>query len=176
MDIIQYSKEHIEFRKNLRVFCEKEIIPYVDQWEADHIVPREIWQKAGRAGFLCTDITPEYGGRGGDFLYSLIISEELSRTWHTGLAAALLLTARVLWPLARSHRLLGALLTRPCLLKLTTGVPCPFCGADASLEKYDDSLDDNTSRVTCPKEDCPGAHVWEDSEQIAISTWNKRAL
>ena len=89
MDIIQYSKEHKEFRKNLRVFCEKEIIPYVDQWEEDHIVPREIWQKTGRAGFLCTDITPEYGGRGGDFLYSLIVGEELSRTWHTGLATAL---------------------------------------------------------------------------------------
>ncbi len=89
MDIIQYSKEHKEFRKNLRVFCEKEIIPYVDQWEAEHIVPREIWQKFGRAGFLCTDIAPEYGGLGGDFLYSLIVGEELSRTWHTGLATAL---------------------------------------------------------------------------------------
>ncbi len=89
MDIIQYSKEHKEFRKNLRVFCEKEIIPYVDQWEAKHIVPREIWQKFGRAGFLCTDIAPEYGGLGGDFLYSLIVGEELSRTWHTGLATAL---------------------------------------------------------------------------------------
>ncbi len=89
MDIIQYSKEHREFRKNLRAFCEKEIIPYVDQWEAEHIVPREIWQKFGRAGFLCTDIAPEYGGLGGDFLYSLIVGEELSRTWHTGLATAL---------------------------------------------------------------------------------------
>lgn len=89
MDIIQYSKDHKEFRKNLRAFCEKEITPYVDQWEEDRIVPREIWQKAGRAGFLCTDIAPEYGGRGGDFLYSLIVGEELSRTWHTGLAAAL---------------------------------------------------------------------------------------
>ena len=89
MDIIQYSKEHGAFRKDLKAFCEKEINPYVDQWEKDHIVPREIWQKAGRAGFLCTDISPEYGGRGGDFLYSLIVAEELSRTWHTGLLAAL---------------------------------------------------------------------------------------
>jgi alkylation response protein AidB-like acyl-CoA dehydrogenase len=89
MDIIQYSKEHKAFRKDLKAFCEKEINPYVDQWEKDHIVPREIWQKAGRAGFLCTDVAPEYGGRGGDFLYALIVAEELSRTWHTGLLAAL---------------------------------------------------------------------------------------
>ncbi|MCP3880844.1 MAG: acyl-CoA dehydrogenase, partial [Sulfitobacter sp.] len=89
MDIIQYTDEHIAFRKKLRAFCEKEITPFVDQWEADHIVPKEIWRKTGQAGFLCPDVAPEYGGRGGDFRYALIVSEELSRTWHTGLLAAL---------------------------------------------------------------------------------------
>ncbi len=89
MDILQYSNEHSEFRKTLRAFCEKEISPFVDQWEADHIVPKEIWRKTGRAGFLCPDVAPEYGGRGGDFLYALIVAEELSRTRHTGLLAAL---------------------------------------------------------------------------------------
>ncbi len=89
MDLIQYSKAHTAFRKRLQAFCEKEISPNVDQWETDHIVPREIWQKAGRAGFLCPEIEPQYGGRGGDFLYALIVAEELSRTWHTGLATAL---------------------------------------------------------------------------------------
>jgi acyl-CoA dehydrogenase len=89
MDIIQYTDEHIAFRKKLRAFCEKEITPFVDHWEADHIVPKEIWRKTGQAGFLCPDVAPEYGGRGGDFRYALIVSEELSRTWHTGLLAAL---------------------------------------------------------------------------------------
>jgi alkylation response protein AidB-like acyl-CoA dehydrogenase len=89
MDIIQYSKEHDAFRKDLRAFCEKEINPFVDQWETDHIVPKEIWRKVGRAGFLCPDVAPEYGGRGGNFLDALIIAEEMSRTWHTGLATAL---------------------------------------------------------------------------------------
>ncbi len=89
MDIIQYSQAHIEFRKDLRTFCEQEIIPFVDQWEKDHIVPKGIWQKTGRAGFLCPEVAPAYGGRGGDFLYALIMAEEMSRTWHTGLATAL---------------------------------------------------------------------------------------
>ena len=53
---------------------------------------------------------------------------------------------------------------------------CPFCGAEATLELYDDSYDKNTQRVTCPNEDCPGAHVWEDSKEKAVETWNKRAL
>ncbi len=89
MDIIQYTDEHIAFRKELRAFCEKEITPFVDQWEADHIVPKEIWRKTGRAGFLCPEVATEYGGRGENFIYALIIAEEMSHTLHTGLATAL---------------------------------------------------------------------------------------
>ena len=54
--------------------------------------------------------------------------------------------------------------------------PCPFCGAESEVELYDDFFDENTQRVTCPNQDCPGAHVWEDSKQDAVSTWNKRAV
>ena len=43
----------------------------------------------GQHGFLCMDVSPEYGGMGGDFLYSVIVAEELTKTWHTGLAASL---------------------------------------------------------------------------------------
>ncbi len=43
----------------------------------------------GREGFLCTAISPEYGGLGGDFLYSVIALEELTRTNHYGLDAFL---------------------------------------------------------------------------------------
>ena len=63
--------------------------PNVDQWEKDGIEPKSIWRKMGQSGFLCTDVPPAYGGMGGDFLYSVIVTEELSHTFHTGLAAAL---------------------------------------------------------------------------------------
>jgi alkylation response protein AidB-like acyl-CoA dehydrogenase len=43
----------------------------------------------GAGGFLCPAVDPAYGGLGGDFRYSVIVAEELSRTAHTGLAAAL---------------------------------------------------------------------------------------
>jgi alkylation response protein AidB-like acyl-CoA dehydrogenase len=61
----------------------------VDQWEKDHITPKEAWRKMGRSGFLCTWVPREYGGMGGDFLYSVIAGEEMARTNHTGLAAML---------------------------------------------------------------------------------------
>lgn len=89
MDILKYTKEHNQFRERLCAFLAKEVTPFVDQWEKDHIVPKSAWQKTGKAGFLCPSITPEYGGIGGDFLYSVIVTEEFSRTAHSGLAASL---------------------------------------------------------------------------------------
>jgi acyl-CoA dehydrogenase len=89
MDTLKYTDEHKQFRKRLRTFLETEVSPHVDQWEKDHIVPKEAWQKMGRAGFLCTWVPKEYGGMGGDFLYSVIAGEEMARTNHTGLAAML---------------------------------------------------------------------------------------
>jgi acyl-CoA dehydrogenase len=89
MEIIQYSEEHNIFRHSLRKFLEKEVIPYVDQWEEAGIVPRSAWKKMGENGFLCADVPEEYGGAGADFLFSVIVNEEMTRTNHAGLAAGL---------------------------------------------------------------------------------------
>jgi acyl-CoA dehydrogenase len=89
MDIIQYSDEHRIFRQMLRKFLEREVIPHVEQWEEAGIVPRSAWKKMGEQGFLCTAVPEEYGGAGGDFLYSVIVSEEMVKTNHGGLAAPL---------------------------------------------------------------------------------------
>jgi len=90
MDILKYTKKHNQFRERLAVFLAKEVTPNAEKWEKDHIVPKSAWQKIGKAGFLCTSITPEYGGIGGDFLYSVIVAEELSRTVQSGLAGPVL--------------------------------------------------------------------------------------
>jgi alkylation response protein AidB-like acyl-CoA dehydrogenase len=89
MKLLHYTEEHKQFRKRLRKFCHSEIIPNVQKWENVGIVPKAVWQKMGRQGFLCTAISPEYGGLGGDFLYSVIALEEMTRTNHYGLDAFL---------------------------------------------------------------------------------------
>jgi acyl-CoA dehydrogenase len=89
MEILNYTKEHDQFRERLKAFLAKEVTPFADQWEQDKIVPKNAWKKMGQAGFLCTDVAPEYGGMGGDFLYSLIVAEEMTYTWQTGLATPL---------------------------------------------------------------------------------------
>ena len=89
MEILNYTEEHRIFRETVRKFMEKEVTPYVEEWEETGIVPKTIWKKMGEQGFLCMDVPEAYGGLGADFLYSVILIEELARTNHTGLAAPL---------------------------------------------------------------------------------------
>lgn len=79
-----FSEEHEIFRKSVRHFIEVEIVPHHARWERDGVVPRDTWRKAGRAGLLCTAIPEQYGGMGGDFLFSVVVVEELARVGATG--------------------------------------------------------------------------------------------
>ncbi len=89
MEIINYSEEHRIFRNSLRKYLEKEVTPHVEEWEEAGIVPRSAWKGMGGQGFRCMGVPEEYGGLGADFLYSVIVIEEMVRTNHSGLAAAL---------------------------------------------------------------------------------------
>ncbi|MEK6194603.1 MAG: acyl-CoA dehydrogenase family protein, partial [Deltaproteobacteria bacterium] len=89
MQIINYTDAHLAFRDNMRRFLDQEVVPNVAQWEAEHVVPKSFWRKMGKNGFLCTAVSPEYGGMGGDFLYSVIATQEMMRTNHTGLISPL---------------------------------------------------------------------------------------
>ena len=40
-------------------FADAEIEPFYSQWEQEGIYPRELWNKLGEVGFLCTDIAEE---------------------------------------------------------------------------------------------------------------------
>jgi acyl-CoA dehydrogenase len=74
-----YREEHHIFRESFRRFVAKEITPNAEQWERDRAVPRELWIKMGREGFLCPWLPEKYGGLGLGFEYSVIINEELIR-------------------------------------------------------------------------------------------------
>jgi acyl-CoA dehydrogenase len=89
VDILNYTEEHRIFRETLRKFIEKEITPFGEQWEEDGIVPRDIWKKMGDQGFLCMDVPEEYGGLGADWLYSVILLQEMPRSGISGVAASL---------------------------------------------------------------------------------------
>jgi acyl-CoA dehydrogenase len=89
MERTLFREEHDLFRRNVRAWVEKEVIPYRDAWEEANIVPRELWKSAGAQGFLCCWLEEKWGGPGADFLYSTIVTEELSRARASGVAFSL---------------------------------------------------------------------------------------
>ncbi|MBI2339024.1 MAG: acyl-CoA dehydrogenase family protein [Deltaproteobacteria bacterium] len=72
-----FSKEHDAFRLTVRDYIRKKILPHYEEWEKAGIVPREVWSEAGKLGWLCPAAETKYGGLGADFLYSVVIGEEL---------------------------------------------------------------------------------------------------
>lgn len=75
-----FEAEHDMFRSSVREFFEREAVPNIERWEKEGVVDRELFLKAGAAGFLGIDLPEEYGGGGTrDFRYNQIINEEVQR-------------------------------------------------------------------------------------------------
>jgi len=79
-----FREEHRIFRDSVRRFVEREIVPFHAQWEKDGSVPRELWLKAGAEGLLCCTVPEEYGGLGLDYLFDVVVYEELWRVGASG--------------------------------------------------------------------------------------------
>lgn len=79
-----FSEEHQLFRDTVRKFMQQEVVPYHAQWEEEGMVPRELWLKAGELGLLCCTVPEEYGGLGLDYLFDVIVYEELWRVGASG--------------------------------------------------------------------------------------------
>lgn len=89
MERTLFSAEHQLFRKNVREFFEREVVPHQERWRHEGIVDRAAWRKAGEAGLLCPWLEEEHGGPGGDFLHSVVVMEEAARCYESGFALSL---------------------------------------------------------------------------------------
>ena len=75
-----FEDEHEDFRASWRTFLEREAAPHYEQWEREHLVPREMFAKAGGHGFLGMAVPDEHGGAGvADFRFNVVLSEEAQR-------------------------------------------------------------------------------------------------
>jgi acyl-CoA dehydrogenase len=79
-----FTPDHDIFRDSVRRFVAAELTPHHAAWEIEKRVPREVWRKAGAAGLLCCNLPPEYGGPGADWLYNVVVIEELAYAGITG--------------------------------------------------------------------------------------------
>ena len=75
---MRFTDEHLQLRRTVRDFVEKEINPHVDAWERDGAFPaHEVFKKAGRLGLLGVNKPEAYGGMGLDYSYQMVVTEEL---------------------------------------------------------------------------------------------------
>ncbi|MEU8261131.1 acyl-CoA dehydrogenase family protein [Micromonospora sp. NPDC048999] len=85
-----YEPVHEEFRDLCREFLAREAVPHHARWEADGIVDREVWRRAGAAGLLGMDVDEAYGGGGQrDFRFNAVLDEEIVTAGCSGLGFGL---------------------------------------------------------------------------------------
>jgi acyl-CoA dehydrogenase len=84
-----FGETHNMVRQTIKKFVEREIKPFVNEWEELGEFPLELYRKAGNAGILGIGYPEEYGGSGGDIFVKIAASEELLRGGSGGVAAGL---------------------------------------------------------------------------------------
>ncbi len=89
MNSAYFSEEHDLFRASLKDFLQKEVVPYIEQWEKSGTIDRFIWKKFGEMGFLGISYPEVYGGLNLDLFYMVILLEELQKIKSSGFAAAI---------------------------------------------------------------------------------------
>lgn len=97
------GEEMTLFRDMARRAFEQEISPHFEQWEEDHLVPREFWNTLGAAGLLCPDVDEAYGGAGTSPHVTLMIMEELSRMGFGGIATGYSIHSNIVAPYISRH-------------------------------------------------------------------------
>ncbi|WDP85413.1 MAG: acyl-CoA dehydrogenase family protein [Desulfobacter sp.] len=96
---IYFNKEHDLVRKAVRDFVNKEINPYVDQWEEEGFTPlHQIFKKMGDLGFIGTRFDEKYGGEGLDYWYETIVLEECARIHCGGIPMAIAVQSNMATP------------------------------------------------------------------------------
>jgi len=85
-----FDESHQMVRDSVRRFVEREILPFIDEWEEAEEFPRELYKKAGDAGILGIGFPEHLGGsHEGDLFAKIAASEELIRSSSTGLVSSL---------------------------------------------------------------------------------------
>lgn len=95
---IWHTPEREQLRKAVRAFAEREILPYVDDWERAGELPRALHRAAGDAGLLGAGFPESVGGGGGDGADAVIVCEELHYAGVPGGVFASLFTSGIATP------------------------------------------------------------------------------
>ncbi len=77
---MKFTTEHRQIEDTVIKFCDKEINPFVAEWEAAEEFPsHELFKKLGNLGLMGLKYPEEFGGAGLDFSYSMVMAEALGQ-------------------------------------------------------------------------------------------------
>ena len=85
-----YTEQHEAFRGTMRRFVEREIAPFVDEWDEAGEFPRALYAKASEVGLLQIGFPEEFGGIATDGFYGVIAAQEIARAGCGGVSAGLM--------------------------------------------------------------------------------------
>jgi acyl-CoA dehydrogenase len=98
-----FTEEHDMLRQSIREFCEKEVTPFVEEWDEAEAYDMDVFRRMGQLGFLGLRAPEEYGGGGSDYWSSVVLFEELVRSGGSGLMAAVGVHCEVTMPALMQH-------------------------------------------------------------------------
>lgn len=79
-----FNEEHEAFRKVVRDFINREVVPVHHEWEEQGHPPREFYNRLGELGILGIEAPEEFGGGGSEsFKFTAIVTEEAARAGVT---------------------------------------------------------------------------------------------
>src|SRR6266699_2565083 len=126
---LQLTDDHDELVQTVREFAQKEVAPYIKEWDEKQEFHREIFDKMAELNLLGVCIPEEYGGAGFDYISLGLVCEELeavdtflrvAMSVHTGLNSLTLYTwgteeqkQKYLAPQAKGEKLATYGLTEP---------------------------------------------------------------
>jgi len=73
------TDEQIQVRDMVREFAQREVAPYIQEWEAKQEFHPEVLQRMGELGILGLPVPERYGGGGFDYVSFALACEELER-------------------------------------------------------------------------------------------------
>jgi citronellyl-CoA dehydrogenase len=85
-----FNEDHQALRDTVARFVNKEINPYIDEWEETTAPLHELFPKLGELGLLGIRYDPKYGGQGLDYWFDTVFLEEMGHIKGMGAAAAII--------------------------------------------------------------------------------------
>ena len=93
-----FDDTHEAFRASIKKFVDKEINPFMDEWEGKTVPLHDLFKKMGDLGFLGIRYDTRYGGLGLDYWYETVLLEEIGHIHGMGVSTAIAVQTNMATP------------------------------------------------------------------------------